>query len=794
LVLEVTASNLCEDIRHRSGTRLSRPAVYGSILVAIGFAAVFFIARLGTLPVFDDTASLVHWGTAGEPVLAPGPPASPYSILCAAFRGLSGAGYRPLSTAIANLGVTYVGSGAFPFWLWVAGVAALFGATATIVFIVAWYFLRRAVPALMSTALFMFCAPLLGASWVVWAGIQVLVPLAIASGLWVYLRGVENPEGRFAEPALLAAILFLAPWVREFSGTLALIILFAEAVRARRPTRWMLLAAVGLLHAFFPTLVPRLLFAADLPLLPVTRLGLLGTRMGVEFQPFVAHHVVFLIPPTFFLFCALALFISPIRWKAPAAAERWHFAARIALFGNIVGFAVASKVFHNHLLKDLAWVFVSLIPAVFAMRVHPVLSFWYLFSYLPFLKLFTQETHLLYLVAPLSIIAMCAVIEVSEALSTAHVPVGRICGAASWGLAVLLVADQSLNLMATTRVMHKMSETTGRIARWLEDNVPPNAVLVVNALQGFDLALMSRNHVDVRWSYPHPSGRTVSSPESMETLMEKSGAAPGVYLLSVDYDFLPEARAFHSHRWALSGAIAIERVGRLVTLDVRYPFLDPLKHLARRPYVSFLGPPDEVNDVYHGPARDGQWFVREHFAHYDLYRVVGRHVDRDLLTKHLARDLELLQEGLWAKGTAYNIFSLDGRVFAVPQAIGAVDAGGLRGKLRQGILAARSFPELVATLGGASAVGARAEGVKELAPLLGFRRFQYGDRFYATSREKPQLSAEALTDCDFSQCVSAATLERLDTMIAPLARPVDQWHFPWLAQDGDPPGKAVSFQ
>jgi len=49
--------------------------------------------------------------------------------------------------------------------------------------------------------------------------------------------------------------------------------------------------------------------------------------------------------------------------------------------------------------------------------------------------------------------------------------------------------------------------------------------------------------------------------------------------------------------------------------------------------VPFLGPPDEVDDYYHGPARSGTPFLREVFAASHLYKVSGgevrEHNDRE---------------------------------------------------------------------------------------------------------------------------------------------------------------------
>jgi hypothetical protein len=180
-------------------------------LVAVGFGAVFWIARLGTLPVFDDTSYMLRLGPGGGPTFGEVPrPVG--EIVARAFAELSSSGYRPLSRIIADLGVEYAGSGRVPLWLWALGVAVLFGATAGVFFWVARMFTWDRRLALMATSLFMCCAPLLGASWVLWAGIQVTVPLLIAAGLGTYLRAVRDERSPRWCAAVLGVVLFFGPW------------------------------------------------------------------------------------------------------------------------------------------------------------------------------------------------------------------------------------------------------------------------------------------------------------------------------------------------------------------------------------------------------------------------------------------------------------------------------------------------------------------------------------------------------------------------------------------------------
>lgn len=116
-------------------------------------------------------------------------------------------------------------------------------------------------------------------------------------------------------------------------------------------------------------------------------------------------------------------------------------------------------------------------------------------------------------------------------------------------------------------------------------------------------------------------------PNNLQRLLEQSLPQRKVYFLELDFDYTPNKVEYHSHKYVRAGAVKMRDLGIIHTTQISYPFLDPFKAWIPREYVSFLGPPDLENDFYRGRSRIGQPFVREVYADYHLYEVVGEEVN-----------------------------------------------------------------------------------------------------------------------------------------------------------------------
>jgi hypothetical protein len=255
------------------------------------------------------------------------------------------------------------------------------------------------------------------------------------------------------------------------------------------------------------------------------------------------------------------------------------------------------------------------------------LTWWFLLFFLPFLKVFTEQVHLAYSLLPASIIIVSALEELWCFLQNRAT-------ALRYGFIFfmsLAAGDHLLNLNGSYRVVHSVNDGILEMSDWFRSNVPKGSIVVTNALHPEDIRLFSGGHITVFWTVqsgiPLPN-RAVDSLTKLEALLRENKGKRNVYFLDVDYDFTRDKVRYHSHKYVRNQSVAMEKLGHIHTTQAYYPYLDPLKATVSRSYISFLGAPDLENDFYRGPAQNGTPFMRETYAEYHVYKVIGTSIRR----------------------------------------------------------------------------------------------------------------------------------------------------------------------
>jgi hypothetical protein len=259
---------------------------------------------------------------------------------------------------------------------------------------------------------------------------------------------------------------------------------------------------------------------------------------------------------------------------------------------------------------------------------------WWLGSLLPLLKVFAEEVHLCYALVPFSILAAAAVryLKMTSGGSGVLRTSMRVT-------VVLLVAvgvgDQVLNVPNSIRIVKGINQGVKQAADKIRETTPAGAVIVGNALHLEDLRIASCGHFTSYWTVtagiPYPTKRAFLTRESLVDFMAKHDGAT-VYFLDMDYDFIPYKRGYHSHRFIKNKGFAIHRLWSMSSIDIRYPFLDPIKNITPREFTNVLFSPDLENDFYRGPAVNHAPFMREIYVNYTLYQVVGTNANATVLT------------------------------------------------------------------------------------------------------------------------------------------------------------------
>jgi hypothetical protein len=406
------------------------------------------------------------------------------TIFKRAFSCIEFGGYRPLSTVLSLLGGSifsdaHEAGGGFNglATLWLIAIASCFGLMAVVVALVSSRFLHSRW-AIYSALVFLLASPpLLAGGWIIFSGIQVLVPLLIGLGILSYQKIYQENSCRPLWFGVLALVFVLGPWVREFVGIVPVLVIIGEWQRGKRASILCFVSLVALLHAVFPTALASLVFP-QLPLAPVFRLGFLGAQMGSPVSALkwgVAEVFWLVLPPSFLLgtFVGLILLESSKKIR----------------LGLLVGAAVAAVI---GLKFPQAWLALVLLYCVLSMRQGAPLFLisWFLVSFLPFLKVYSSHVHLAYAVVPLAILSMTN----AERLSR------RWRGNWIKAFLVLCLLDQAANVIASRKTVVSIANGIESAALWFKANTPPGSLVVANALHAEDIRLYSNNHFIPFWS------------------------------------------------------------------------------------------------------------------------------------------------------------------------------------------------------------------------------------------------------------------------------------------------------
>jgi hypothetical protein len=597
-------------------------------VAAIGF----FAWRMSFDIIWDDTPSLAaivydaDECPAGAQLKLGEPGAVTYGFR-ASFLSVGASGYRPLSSLLRHAGNSFFRPGGLPRWIWIAFVSLVVGLLATCCFHVALRFTRSEAWSVFAAILMLGSPAYACAAAVVIAGIQTIVLLLLCASLLLYWKATDATASRRTQRAAMAGlclVLLFGPWFREFIGLSSVLVGLSELQRHRRLTRLAAFSGVALLHAVFPTFLVWAFLDSNLPLLPITRLGSLSAAIGGSG--------------------------NQIRWNA--------FAFLLVQMPSLVYVAALAGVIARIVMQGWKPAFLD---SDFAF-----LGLWFLFSFLPFFKVFTEHVHLMYALLPGSILAAVLLRDLQLAMGTRMPRLRYVVPL----LTVYVVCDQCTSFMAMHVTTTRIIEGYKAVAAQIAERTRPGDVVVANFLGSEEIRFHGKGrntmYFTIAAGVPHPS-RVVDDPAELQELLDTVRPESDVYFLAAEFEYPSDKAFYHPHKFVRFNSIETESIGLLHETQARYLYLDPIELLVPRRFIPFPASPDLMNDFYLGPSRDGRRFWREVYAKYYLYRVTGRKVDPWLPT----HEIRMVESGY--KG--YNILECNGRFFAIHQSEGAFDVG-----------------------------------------------------------------------------------------------------------------------
>jgi len=548
------------------------------LLVAVGFVLYrSFSPQL----VWDDT-NWVHVNSTSSGLNA-GNAFSRYVL--EPFGQLSNAGYRPLNSIIRQLGADFFVGFPGMGMIWFILIGVLQGLSALIIY----QYLRQfySTPGCAGFVLFMYFSspPIVSSLWIVFAGVQTFVIAIICLGLNIY----DNIKKREKDPipliVLLALTMILGPWYREFIGILPLLIIACEILAPKKSIAVLVVAVAGLGHAIFPTILMKVFFHS-LPANSVFSMGLLGQMVGgggILLDPFRFQYQ----------FCNLVLnffsIVPPFLWILSAS----------AIFVTVLAHKYDFK-FRNHL---------------------KLLLIWFLLSFLPFIKVYTEQVHLAYCLFP-ALIIMGLLIE-KVYLEIQHSKRSRKPVAIIFLVIIgLVVLDGMMNIYGSAKVVAGINNGMMNVASELKKRIPPGAIVIGNALHTGDIQAYSGNYFTAYYSLRAgvPWSQYVVDDKDALIRLANTVAPQEIYFLSADFNFMPDKINYHRHQFVYDKTFPKENLGKIYVAKIQYPYADPLKSFVGRSFISFLGPPDLENDFYRGPCPDGKGKCREVYVEYHLYK------------------------------------------------------------------------------------------------------------------------------------------------------------------------------
>jgi hypothetical protein len=670
-------------------------AYYTLTVLVVGLAFCFYRSSVGF--VWDDSPRLVANLYDSDNPVCLGRTGWFSRILVHSFGTVTRSGYRPLTAFYNLLGISIFSNPNASPHLWFLFVGLILGLLSISVYLVSRRYLETKLGAILAVFLFVFSAPVVTGSWIVLAGTQALVPFLVCAGLLLYWKTVESDAHNCFYQIVLCILFLLGPWFREFIGFLPLLVIFLEMKRARRPTVLTGIAFLFFLHALFPTVLMRLFVFKSLPCKSIFSLGSLGDQVrpvgngdiaffarnllsSIRWQ--VPRHFLTLFPPIIVGLVLIDYILLAFRGCCAAISEAVEIRSLFVLHTFSKGWGATLKNLYlpfsftvvfilgiTHAYQShLFYLLLCLVFPLQGLRKDSFLSLWFFLFFLPFLWVFTEQVHLAYSLLPTAIITSVVLEDIYQRLYQCMRAPAFIRHVFSF-LIVIGISDHSLNLYGSYKVVNGISDGIHSVSDWVKKNIRENSIIVTNVIHLEDVRLYTNGWVGIFYTVAagiaRPETSSIIDANGLQELLEQNYETHDIYFVDVDFNYTPDKVGYHCHKYVRNNSVPMEDLGPIHITRVRYPYVDPFKAYIARPYISFLGPPDLENDFYRGPAQDGRAFMREVYAEYHVCRVTGTEVDRWVAEG----SLKLIDTGY----RGFNVLSLNGRFFAIPQGEGEFD-------------------------------------------------------------------------------------------------------------------------
>lgn len=545
---------------------------------------------------------------------------------------------------------------------------------------------------LVATLLFMTSLPVVTASWIIIMGWQWIVPLLMLTGLIAYLNFKQTGKIRWL--LLFWFAYLIGPWFREFAGIGVFIVFLNELLFATKKSKAILISCLILLfHVIYPAFLPNLLTGIKMnhvAFTPVYKLGPLGmlssggsnllTLYNINKQSL--YHFWFLVPPI--LWCLVFLSMSFIlnqhlssflHRAGNDSKERILVIVQSILFILLILYSIRVMLSVDPRLSRAIFPLMLLFLVMFlALRYNSLLALYSFLTFTPFLKVYTEEVHLAYALAPISIIIM---FYLRDWFGFVRVKLNRRLGQAIVILSGFWLfigfLDASLNVLASYRTVKGIYNGIQEKALWMKENIRKDSIMIGNFIDLRDILLYAVNHFDPYFTItPNWEPNQVETGKKVKALLDKEFGHREIYLIGAIFERLPEKFGYHNNHFLKLFSVDANLKKEFQTRII-YPYADPFKYFIPDKLTSFPGPPDLVDDYYVGKIRDRRLFLRETYTDYLLVKIDTYDQDK----RNKLDDLDLSITGRMIDSyKRHNLFGGIGARTVIDPEIGAYKTGG----------------------------------------------------------------------------------------------------------------------
>jgi hypothetical protein len=545
------------------------------------------------------------------------------------FGKINSDGYRPLSGLIRGFGTAYFVNMSASLWPFLILNGIVFSFMVFAFYYFSCRFTKDQSTSFLALFLFLASTPFLTGSMIRFAGIFALIPLLFLIIFICYFKSRETHH-RYIWFILFIFFLFISPWLRELFLIVPILIIFFEIYNGAWKSRELIIAVALIPHFIFPGAIPHWIAYSDLPIKSIFFMGALSNRLETSDQLSLWEN--------------LSELICDVKWRVFIDIFS-VFPTTIVFFACLYGIYVLVKN-RWKLFQDNNIVFIW--------------SF-FLLTFLPLLKVFYEQLHLIYAMIPLSIL-----ISVAIKKGVLLIRIKRVMFYLVSSLILVCLIGHATNIFNVRKGTRHIYSAIFRLSEYFSENLPANSIVISNIHHLEDIRYYSNGHFDP-WSAPgaifNKKKWIGHTPADLQKFIIEHSDDEIYFLDGRKVRFKGQLGGSRGHSFADKGMIETKSFGIIDKVSFVYPYFDPLRTLLPVSNTEWIGPPDLEFDFYRGPAIDGAIMFREIAINYFFYKVTGKTVYKwSLHPELLAGDVH-----------NYNIVGFRNHVYAIPQNEGSFE-------------------------------------------------------------------------------------------------------------------------